>query len=258
MVRADPPRSCRPRCGPESGGRATFTRPLDTTRACQRAPRPIAYFSMEFGLSEPSHLQRRLGILAGDFLKAASDLGVPSASAAVAAGLFPAGTERTGNRSSSFLQRSGWLPVVPLRNAGVGLHHPAVPAAGGPPRAWVRPGRSLYLLDSNHLLNSPADRGITSELYGGGPEIRLQEMVLGIGVGDCSGNWAAPISAISTKAMQRSPSSTGRVLIWRTGSHLRSGAHRHESEALPPTRRSKRASTVFARPCRRISGFLRG
>jgi starch phosphorylase len=78
------------------------------------------------------------------------------------------------------------LPITPLRQAnGEWLRlEIALPGYSVWLRAWqVQVGRvKLYLLDSNDAANYPVQRGITSELYGGGPELRLkQEMLLGIG-----------------------------------------------------------------------------
>jgi glycogen phosphorylase len=151
---------------------------------------PIAYFSMEFGLSEALPIYSGgLGILAGDFLKAASDLGVPVIGVGLLwqQGYFRQALSPTGD-PIEFLPFNdpGQLPITPLRDAEgewvtVTLRFPRRSLQL---RVWeVRAGRvKLYLLDANDLMNSPADRGITSELYGGGPEMRLQqEMILGIG-----------------------------------------------------------------------------
>ena len=78
------------------------------------------------------------------------------------------------------------MPITPLRQPnGEWLRlEIALPGYSVWLRAWqVQVGRvKLYLLDSNDAANYPAHRGITSELYGGGPELRLkQELVLGIG-----------------------------------------------------------------------------
>ena len=80
----------------------------------------------------------------------------------------------------------GQLPIMPLRQAnGEWLRlEIALPGYSVWLRTWqVQVGKAkLYLLDTNDLANLPAHRGITSELYGGGPELRLkQELVLGIG-----------------------------------------------------------------------------
>ncbi|MEJ2653430.1 MAG: alpha-glucan family phosphorylase [Gammaproteobacteria bacterium] len=114
----------------------------------------VAYFSMEFMVSEALPIYSGgLGNVAGDQLKAASDLGVP----VVGVGL---------------LYQQGYFRHVIDKGYSVWL------------RAWqVQVGRvKLYLLDSNDAANIPVQRGITSELYGGGPELRLkQELFLGIG-----------------------------------------------------------------------------
>ncbi|MDX1412140.1 MAG: alpha-glucan family phosphorylase, partial [Nitrospirales bacterium] len=150
----------------------------------------IAYFSMEFGLNEALPIYSGgLGILAGDHLKTASDLGVPIVGIGI---LYQQGYFR------QILSPEAWqveafpyndpmsLPVMPVQDL-----------KGG----WLRiklqlPGRTLliriwqanvgkirlYLLDSNDPLNSPRDRSITANLYPGGQEQRLmQEIVLGVG-----------------------------------------------------------------------------
>ncbi len=151
---------------------------------------PIAYFSMEFGMTEALPIYSGgLGILAGDLLKAASDLGVPLVGVGLLwqQGYFRQALTATGGQIEFFpFNDPGQLPITPLRDAEgewvtVGLR---LPRRDVHFRTWqVRAGRvRLYLLDSNHLTNSPVDRGIVSELYGGGHEMRLQqEMALGIG-----------------------------------------------------------------------------
>lgn len=151
---------------------------------------PVAYFSMEFGLTEALPIYSGgLGILAGDFLKAASDLGVPIVGVGLLwqQGYFRQALNASGEQIEFFPYNDpGQLPLMPLRDTSgewvtVSLEFPRQEVQL---RIWeVRAGRvRLYLLDANDLINRPSDRGITSELYGGGPEARLrQEMVLGIG-----------------------------------------------------------------------------
>jgi starch phosphorylase len=150
----------------------------------------IAYFSMEFMLSEALPIYSGgLGNVAGDQLKAASDLGVPIAGVGLLyqQGYFRQIIDRTGAQQAMFPYNDpGQLPITPLREAnGEWLRIEIVmPGYSLWLRAWqVDIGRiKLYLLDSNDAANFPARRGITSELYGGGPELRLQqEMVLGLG-----------------------------------------------------------------------------
>jgi len=151
--------------------------------------RGIAYFSMEFGLGQALPLYAGgLGILAGDYLKIASDLGVPLVGVGL---LYQEGYFR------QMLDADGWqqeaypyndpstLPVEPVyTESGAWLYVSAhFPGRDVRFRVWsAKVGRvALYLLDSNDPLNTPADRGITSKLYGGGEELRFaQEVALGI------------------------------------------------------------------------------
>ncbi|OZG72915.1 alpha-glucan phosphorylase [Hahella sp. CCB-MM4] len=150
----------------------------------------VAYFSMEFGIGEALPLYAGgLGILAGDYLKSASDLQVPVVGIGL---LYQQGYFR------QMLDSEGWqqefyplcdpstLPVEPVyRNSGEWLQVSIeLPGRSLLLRVWqARVGKvTLYLLDSNHPLNTPVDRGITAQLYGGSEEIRLlQEIVLGVG-----------------------------------------------------------------------------
>ncbi len=150
----------------------------------------IAYFSMEFMLSEALPIYAGgLGNVAGDHLKASSDLGVPVIGVGLLyqQGYFRQVIDRAGNQQAFFPYNDpGQLPVRPLRTPdGEWLRLQfRLPGRDLWLRTWqVTVGRSqLYLLDSNDLANHPTHRGITSELYGGGQELRLQqELVLGIG-----------------------------------------------------------------------------
>jgi starch phosphorylase len=155
------------------------------------APAGIAYFSPEYGIASAlPQYSGGLGILAGDHLKTASDLGVPI----IAIGLF----YRSGYFRQS-LSRDGWqqerYPVTDPDGSPVSLLReldgtPARVALGLPggrfiaARIWVaQVGRvPLLLLDSDVEENSPSEREVTDRLYGGGSEHRLQqEMLLGIG-----------------------------------------------------------------------------
>jgi len=150
----------------------------------------IAYFSMEFMLSEALPIYSGgLGNVAGDQLKAASDLGVPVVGVGLlySQGYFRQVIDRDGAQQSLYPYNDpGQLPIVPLRRPnGEWLRlRLDLPGRSIWLRTWeVQVGRvKLYLLDSNDAANYPVDRGITSELYGGGPYLRLmQELVLGIG-----------------------------------------------------------------------------
>lgn len=159
-------------------------------------PAAIAYFSPEFGITAAlPQYSGGLGILAGDHLKAASDLGVPL----IGVGLL----YRHGYFRQS-LSREGWqqeqypvldpneLPLTLLHehHPGAGMGRPArvtLTLPGGRPlhaQIWqAQVGRvPLLLLDSDVEGNGPGERDVTDRLYGGGSEHRLlQEMLLGIG-----------------------------------------------------------------------------
>jgi len=153
-------------------------------------PRPVAYFSAEFGLHESLPVYSGgLGVLAGDHIKSASDLGIPL----IGIGLFYA--------QGYFLQRldkSGWqreeylgtdvnqLPMQPAIGTNGEPIVVEIETRGGSIRAkvWrVKVGRcDLLLLDSNVEGNAPEDRELTSRLYGGDGRTRIrQELLLGIG-----------------------------------------------------------------------------
>lgn len=155
------------------------------------APAAIAYFSPEFGITEvlPQY-SGGLGILAGDHLKTASDLGVPIIGVGLLyrAGYFVQSLSRDGWQQERYpgIDPHG-LPLTQLTDAaGV----PVKVAVGLPEgrtlhaQIWkAQVGRvPLLLLDSDVEDNQPAERGVTDRLYGGGTDHRLlQEMLLGIG-----------------------------------------------------------------------------
>ena len=154
----------------------------------------VAYFSMEFGLGEAMPLYAGgLGILAGDYLKAASDLGVPVVGVGLLyqQGYFRQFIDSYSRQKEIYTYNdSTSLPIRPARNKNGTWVHVSVEFPGRVVRfrVWhAQVGRvCLYLLDSNDPLNGAADRGITSQLYGGGDEMRLmQEIALG------AGGWSA-------------------------------------------------------------------
>jgi len=152
--------------------------------------RPAAYFSAEFGLHESLRIYSGgLGLLAGDHLKSASDLGVPL----VAVGLF-----YYEGYFSQTISPEGWqqeaynlaqpqdLPISETLAPDGSKLLISVPTRSGPifARVWtVNVGRiPLYLLDSNVPENKEEDRRLTARLYGGDQRTRIrQEMLLGIG-----------------------------------------------------------------------------
>ncbi len=156
----------------------------------QAALTRVAYFSMEFALSEALPIYSGgLGNVAGDQLKAACDLGVPVIGIGL---LYQQGYFRQVIRADAGQEAlypyndPGQLPITPVRDASGEWLRVELSLAGY--GVWLRAWRAqvgrrtLYLLDSNDPANPPVSRAITSELYGGRAELRLQqELVLGIG-----------------------------------------------------------------------------
>jgi starch phosphorylase len=149
----------------------------------------VAYFSMEYMLSEALPIYSGgLGNVAGDQLKAASDLGVPVVAVGMLwqHGYFRQEVGLHGVQQALYpVNDSRQLPIEPLLRPDGSLLRLAVELPGL--TVWLRGwqavvGRNrLLLLDSNDPANPPPVRLITSELYGGDLEMRLrQEMVLGI------------------------------------------------------------------------------
>jgi len=150
----------------------------------------VAYFSMEFMLSDALPIYSGgLGNVAGDQLKAASDLGVPVYGVGLLyqQGYFRQRIDADGYQDALYPYNDPMqLPISPLREPNGEWLRLSIQLAGG--RLWLRAwearvGRArLFLLDSNDPANLPEYRGLTAELYGGGPETRLQqERILGIG-----------------------------------------------------------------------------
>src|SRR5688500_1969861 len=150
----------------------------------------VAYFSAEFGLHESLPIYSGgLGILAGDHLKSASEVGTP---------LCAVGLLYRNGYFQQYLSADGWqqeaYPELDFYNLSIELMryddgspiHVRVemPENSIFCQVWrANVGRvPLYLMDTNLQENAPSDREITSRLYGGGTEMRIkQEIVLGIG-----------------------------------------------------------------------------
>ncbi|MER7797441.1 alpha-glucan family phosphorylase [Microbacterium sp. NPDC096154] len=160
-------------------------------RSVPEGPRTIAYFSPEFGIAAAlPQYSGGLGILAGDHLKAASDLGVP----VIGVGLL----YRHGYFTQA-LSREGWqlesypvldpdeMPITALREADGSTATISIAMPDGPDlraRIWVaQVGRvPLLMLDTDVDTNPPHYVDVTDRLYGGGSEHRLrQELLLGVG-----------------------------------------------------------------------------
>ena len=161
-----------------------------TVRCGTLQSRPVVYFSAEFGLHESIPIYSGgLGVLAGDHLKSASDLGIP---------LIGIGLLYNQGYFSQRLNKDGWQEEEYINLDTNQLPLQIVEDAGGHPlivridtrdgslqaRVWqLNVGRvRLLLLDSNMEKNSAEDRELTSRLYGGNSRVRIrQELLLGIG-----------------------------------------------------------------------------
>ncbi|MFV0252278.1 MAG: alpha-glucan family phosphorylase [Beutenbergiaceae bacterium] len=154
-------------------------------------PTAIAYFSAEFGITAAlPQYSGGLGILAGDHLKSASDLGAPLIGVGLlyGAGYFRQSLTRDGWQAETYpVLDPANLPLTLLREADGGAARITLPLAGGVQlyaQVWrADVGRvPLLLLDSNVPENDDAMRRVTDRLYGGTSEHRLQqELLLGMG-----------------------------------------------------------------------------
>ncbi|MGD0180196.1 MAG: alpha-glucan family phosphorylase [Terriglobales bacterium] len=153
-------------------------------------PSPVAYFSAEFGLHESLPVYSGgLGVLAGDHIKSASDLGIPLVGIGLfyGQGYFRQRLDRKGWQQEEYLEtdvnqlpmevaigKNGRPVAVQIETRSGSIHA----------KVWrVTVGRcDLFLLDSDVEENAPDDRGLTSRLYGGNARTRIrQELVLGVG-----------------------------------------------------------------------------
>jgi len=153
-------------------------------------PRPVGYFSAEFGLhvSIPEY-SGGLGVLAGDHIKSASDLGIPLVGVGLfyGQGYFRQYLDRTGWQHEDYIETDvNQLPMEPAIGVDGTPVMVQIETRSGSIRAKVwrmKVGRcDLLLLDSNAEGNAPEDRELTSRLYGGDGRIRIrQELLLGVG-----------------------------------------------------------------------------
>jgi starch phosphorylase len=149
----------------------------------------VAYFSMEFMLTDALPIYSGgLGNVAGDQLKAASDLGIPVIAVGLLyqRGYFRQHIDAQGRQQALYpFNDPGQLPISPVRRPngewlGVEMDFPGFRMNVRVWQAQVGPAK-LYLLDTNDPGNLPEHRGITGELYGGDSLTRFQqEQVLGI------------------------------------------------------------------------------
>lgn len=152
--------------------------------------RTIAYLSAEFGVHECLPLYSGgLGVLGGDYLKSASEIGLPLIGVGLAYrfGYFRQYLNLDGWQQETYPENDFYnMPMALVKNAKGAPLEVDVPFPGRSVyvHVWkVQVGRvPLYLLDTNLERNSGEDRNTTSHLYGGGQEMRIrQEIVLGIG-----------------------------------------------------------------------------
>ena len=160
------------------------------THAGVLRPRPVAYFSAEFGLHESIPIYSGgLGVLAGDHIKSASDLDIPLVGIGLfyGQGYFRQRLDQNGWQQEEYLQTDvNELPMEPAIGTNGEPVTVQIETRGGFIRAkvWrVKVGRcDLLLLDSNVEGNAPEDRELTSRLYGGDGRTRIrQELLLGVG-----------------------------------------------------------------------------
>jgi len=153
-------------------------------------PRPVAYFSAEFGLHESVPIYSGgLGVLAGDHIKSASDLDIPLIGVGLfyGQGYFRQWLDMTGWQHEEYLETDvSQMPMEPaIGFDGLPVTVQIYTRSGSvSAKVWrMKVGRcDLLLLDSNVEGNAPEDRELTSRLYGGDGRIRIrQELLLGVG-----------------------------------------------------------------------------
>jgi glycogen phosphorylase/synthase len=170
---------------------SVYARFKDYMASGTEKPKPqIAYFSMEFGLHDSLKIfSGGLGVLAGDYLKQASDSNVDMIGVGLLYryGYFKQALSMYGEQIPQYFpQRFNHLPIKPVRNENdewlqVSI---ALPGRSLFAKIWrVDVGRvPLYLLDTDIEENRESDRSITHQLYGGDLELRFkQEVLLGVG-----------------------------------------------------------------------------
>ncbi|HWB08606.1 MAG TPA: alpha-glucan family phosphorylase [Pirellulales bacterium] len=161
-----------------------------TTHAGVLGSKPVAYFSAEFGMHESVPIYSGgLGVLSGDHVKTASDLGIPFVAVGLFydQGYFKQHLDHDGYQQQEYLDtKVENLPMVPAVGVDGKPIHVTIETRTGKlvAKVWLmRVGRvQLFLLDSDVDGNSPEDRELTSRLYGGDHRTRVrQELVLGVG-----------------------------------------------------------------------------
>ena len=160
------------------------------THAGVLRPRPVGYFSAEFGLHESVPVYSGgLGVLAGDHIKSASDLDIPLIGVGLfyGQGYFRQRLDATGWQQEEYIETDvSKLPMTPAIGTNGMPVTVQIETRSGSIRAKVwrmKVGRcDLLLLDSNVEGNAPEDCELTSRLYGGDGRVRIrQELLLGVG-----------------------------------------------------------------------------
>jgi glycogen phosphorylase len=184
------------RCATDSGYLERYRRALETLDSYLKVGAPpgevplVAYFCAEYGFHESFPIYSGgLGVLAGDYCKAASDerANFVAVGLLYEQGYFTQTVDNDGMQHAEYRERDPRdLPVEPVRDQAGAWRRISLRIAGREviARIWrAQAGRvSVYLLDTNCPENTPADRDITHRLYGGDESTRVcQEMVLGIG-----------------------------------------------------------------------------
>lgn len=228
----------------------TSDRWFQRTAAPTSGPEPVvAYFSMEFGITETLPIYSGgLGILAGDHLKSASDLGVPLIAVGLLYqwGYFSQSLDRDGQQVEEYrLNDPAALPIEPVRDADGEQLTVSVRLPGHGDVViglWTaRIGRvPLLLLDTNLPVNGERARLITDRLYGGDHEHRIaQEVVLGIGGVRALRAYCAATGHAEPQVFHLNEGHAGFSGLERIGELMRRGAG--FDEALSEVR----AGTVF-------------
>jgi glycogen phosphorylase len=185
------------RCAADAAYLERYARALETLDTYLKLAAPpageaplVAYFCAEYGFHESFPIYSGgLGVLAGDYCKAASDerANFVAVGLLYEQGYFTQTVDNDGVQHAEYRERDPRdLPVEPVRDAGDAWLRISLPIAGREvfARVWrALAGRvPVYLLDTNCAENAPIDRDITHRLYGGDESTRVrQEMVLGIG-----------------------------------------------------------------------------
>ncbi len=214
--------------------------------------RPVAYFSAEFGLHESIPIYSGgLGILAGDHLKSASDLGIPLVGIGLYydQGYFRQRLDRDGWQHEEYIDVDHrLLPIQPATHDGVPVTVEIETRTGRiVARVWrIAVGRNtLLLLDSNVDGNSPEDRELTARLYGGDQRVRIRQELL---LGDRRRARAGRARHLARRRASERGAQRLRVARARAAAHGDRGDRRRTRRCAASRRRSSSPRTRRCRP----------